>query len=219
MAENVNIPARVQVAMEALRRNNMAASFVETAAQVPAAVAALLNKGDTVAVGGSVTLDQTGVMDLLRNGDYRFLDRYAEGLTREEITKVFQESFFADAYLCSANAVTERGELYNVDGNSNRIAAIAFGPKSVILVVGIQKLVPDLAAAETLVKTVAAPKNAARLSCDTYCAKSGVCAGVDGNMTLGCGTDARICCNYLVSARQRHKDRIKVIFVGEPVGY
>ena len=217
MAEN--IPARVKVAMEALRRNNMAASYVETAAEVPAAVAALLNKGDTVAVGGSVTLDETGVMDLLRSGDYRFLDRYAAGLTREEITKVFQDSFFADAYLCSANAVTEHGELYNVDGNSNRIAAIAFGPKSVILVVGIQKIVPDLAAAEELVKTVAAPKNAKRLSCDTYCAKSGVCAGVDGDMTIGCGTDARICCNYLVSARQRHKDRIKVIFVGEPVGY
>lgn len=213
------IPANVKTAMAALVRNNMAAYYVPTAAEVPAMVASLLHKGDTVAVGGSVTLDETGVMDLLRSGDYRFLDRYAEDLTREEITRVFQESFFADAYLCSSNAVTLRGELYNVDGNSNRIAAIAFGPKSVILVVGIQKLVPDLAAAETLVKTVAAPKNAKRLSCDTYCAKTGTCAGVDSSMTVGCATDARICCNYLVSARQRHKDRIKVIFVGEPVGY
>ncbi len=214
-----HIPANVKTAMAALVRNNMAAYYVETAKEVPAMVASLLNKGDTVSVGGSVTLDETGVMDLLRNGDYRFLDRYAEGLTREEITKVFQESFFADAYLCSSNAVTLRGELYNVDGNSNRIAAIAFGPKSVILVVGVQKLVPDLAAAQELVKKVAAPKNAKRLSCDTYCAKTGACAGVEGGMTLGCATDARICCNYLVSAKQRHKDRIKVIFVGEPVGY
>ena len=219
MADQHNIPANVETAMAALVRNNMAAYYVETAKDVPAMVASLLNKGDTVAVGGSVTLDETGVMDLLRSGDYRFLDRYEEGLTREEITKVFQESFFADAYLCSSNAVTLRGELYNVDGNSNRIAAIAFGPKSVILVVGIQKLVPDLAAAQELVKKVAAPKNAKRLSCDTYCAKTGICAGVDGGMTLGCATDARICCNYLVSAKQRHKDRIKVIFVGEPVGY
>ena len=219
MADSVSIPGRVNSAMVALRRNNMAAYYVETASEVPALVASLLNKGDTVAVGGSVTLDQTGVMDLLRSGDYRFLDRYEEGLTREEVTRIFKESFFADAYLCSANAVTARGELYNVDGNSNRIAAIAFGPSSVILVVGVQKLVPDLEAAKERVKCIAAPLNAKRLSCDTYCAQSGICAGAQDGMTVGCGTDARICCNYLVSARQRHKDRIKVIFVGEEVGY
>ncbi|MBR5134169.1 MAG: lactate utilization protein [Clostridia bacterium] len=205
--------------MTALARNRIASSYVETAAEVPAAVAALLNKGDTVAVGGSVTLDQTGVMDLLRNGDYRFLDRYAEGLTRDEVMDIFRQSFFADAYICSSNAVTMRGELYNVDGNSNRIAAIAFGPKSVIMVVGVQKLVPDLEAAKERVKTVVAPLNAKRLSCDTYCAKTGTCAGVNSGMTVGCATDARICCNYLVSAQQRHQDRIKVIFVGEHVGY
>lgn len=214
-----DIPSNVQVAMTALARNRIASSYVETAAEVPAAVAALLNKGDTVAVGGSVTLDQTGVMDLLRNGDYRFLDRYAEGLTRDEVMDIFRQSFFADAYICSSNAVTMRGELYNVDGNSNRIAAIAFGPKSVIMVVGVQKLVPDLEAAKERVKTVVAPLNAKRLSCDTYCAKTGTCAGVNSGMTVGCATDARICCNYLVSAQQRHQDRIKVIFVGEHVGY
>lgn len=214
-----DIPAKVTKAITALARNNIAASYVETAAEVPAAVAALLQKGDTVAVGGSVTLDQTGVMDLLRNGDYTFLDRYAEGLTRDEVTDIFRRSFFADAYICSSNAVTMRGELYNVDGNSNRIAAIAFGPKSVIMVVGVQKLVPDLAAAQDRVKTIAAPKNAKRLSCDTYCAQTGTCAGIDGGMTVGCAQEVRICCNYLVSAKQRHKDRIKVIFVGEPVGY
>jgi len=219
LAEFVAVPGRVASTMEALRRNNMAAYYVPTAKDVPELVASLLQKGDTVAVGGSVTLDQTGVMDLLRSGDYRFLDRYEEGLTREEITRIFKESFFADAYLCSSNAVTTRGELYNVDGNSNRIAAIAFGPASVILVVGVQKIVPDLEAAKERVKCVTAPLNAKRLSCDTYCAKSGVCAGAQDGMTVGCGTDARICCNYLISAKQRHKDRIKVIFVGEDVGY
>lgn len=214
-----DIPANVKTAITALKRNNMYATYVATAAEVPAAVKALLNKGDTVAVGGSVTLEQTGVLDLLRNGDYRFLDRYTEGLTRDEIEDIFRQSFFADVYLSSSNAVTLHGELYNVDGNSNRIAAIAYGPKSVILVVGVQKLVPDLESAVERVKTTAAPKNAARLSCDTFCAKNGTCAGTEGGMTLGCGTDARICCNYLVSAKQRRKDRIKVIFVGEPVGY
>lgn len=219
MAEDVKIPGGVRTAIAALERNNMKGYYVATAAEVPALVASLLNKGDTVAVGGSVTLDETGVMDVLRSGDYTFLDRYEEGLTREQVTDIFQKSFFADAYLCSSNAVTMRGELYNVDGNSNRIAAIAFGPKSVILVVGVQKLVPDLPAAIERVKLVAAPQNAKRLSCDTYCAHKGSCAGSGADMTVGCGTDSRICCNYLVSAKQRHKDRIKVIFVGEHVGY
>lgn len=219
MAENVSVPGSVRTAIAALERNNMRGYYVETAAEVPALVASLLHKGDTVAVGGSVTLEETGVMELLRNGDYQFLDRYAEGLSREQVTAIFQKSVFADAYLCSSNAVTLRGELYNVDGNSNRIAAIAFGPRSVILVVGVQKLVPDLEAAVERVKTIAAPQNAKRLSCDTYCAGTGSCAGTGAGMTVGCGTDTRICCNYLVSAKQRHKDRIKVIFVGEHVGY
>ncbi len=214
-----DIPAKVLKAMAALNRNNMAASYVETAADVPAAVKALLSPGQTVAVGGSVTLDETGVMPLLRSGEYRFLDRYAEGLSREQVMDLFRESFFADVYICSSNAVTLRGELYNVDGNSNRIAAIAFGPKKVIMVVGAQKIVDDLTAAQERVKTIAAPKNAKRLSCDTYCAQTGTCAGVNSGMTVGCAQDGRICCNYLVSAKQRHKDRIHVIFVGEPVGY
>ena len=214
-----DMPANVRTAIAALQRNNMYAAYVETAKEVPAAVAALLHEGDTVAVGGSVTLNETGVTELLRSGAYRFLDRNKEGLTRDEVEEIFRQSFFADAYLCSANAVTLRGELYNVDGNSNRIAAIAYGPKSVILVVGIQKLVPDLETAIQRVKTVTAPKNAMRLSCATFCAENGTCAGTEGGMTLGCGTDARICCNYLVSAKQRHKDRIKVILVGEEVGY
>ena len=121
--------------------------------------------------------------------------------------------------MTSSNAVTERGELYNVDGNSNRIAAIAFGPSRVIMVVGINKIVPDLDAAIRRVKTIAAPKNTQRLSCKTYCEAAGKCAGLDGDLCAGCASDARICCNYLVSAKQREPGRIHVIFVGEELGY
>ena len=125
----------------------------------------------------------------------------------------------ADTYFCSANAVTTQGELYNVDGNANRIAAIAYGPKRVIMVVGINKIVPDLEAAIHRVKTVAAPRNVERLGCNTYCQKAGHCMGVDGGMTDGCGAVGRICSGYLVSGWQRHKERIQVILVGESCGY
>ena len=211
---------QIRKTMENLRKNRMEAYYVETAAEVPEQVEALLREGDVVGVGGSMTLEETGVMALLRSGKYRFLDRYAPGLTPEQIRQIFIDSFSADAYLCSANAVTMNGELYNVDGNSNRVAAICFGPRSVILVVGCNKIVPDIDAAVRYVKQVSAPANAARLHCATYCASAGVCQGMEkGAMTAGCGTDERICCNYVVSARQREAGRIKVILVGEPLGY
>lgn len=213
------VEARIAEVIRRLEQNNMAGYYVPTAAEVPARVAALLHEGDTVAVGGSATLSQTGVIDLLRQGPYRFLDRYAPGLSGEEVRRIFIESFDADAYICSANAVTMRGELYNVDGNSNRVAAIAFGPRSVILVVGCNKIVRDVDAAAVRVKQQAAPSNAARLSCATPCAKTGRCAGLDGGMIDGCGGDSRICCSYLISARQREKNRIKVLLVGEELGY
>lgn len=211
---------QIERTMEKLRANRMQAQYIETAEEVPSRVAALLHEGDTVAVGGSVTLEQTGVLAMLRAGKYRFLDRYAPGLTPDKTRKIFIDSFSADVYLSSSNAVTMNGELYNVDGNSNRIAALCYGPRSVILVVGCQKIVPDLDAAAAYVKQRSAPANAVRLDGDTYCAHTGVCQGLHGGeWTDGCRTDARICCNYLVSARQREPGRIKVLLVGEELGY
>lgn len=205
--------------IEALARNNMKGYYVERCAEVPAKVASLLRDGDTVAVGGSMTLRETGVLELLHSGRYRFLDRYASGLTPEQVRQVFIDSFSADAYLASANAVTLNGEIYNVDGNSNRIAAISFGPRRVILVVSCDKIVRDIEEAAIRVKSCAAPANAVRLGCHTFCAENGVCAGLRGTMTAGCSDEQRICANYLICARQREKDRIQVILVGEETGY
>ena len=202
-----------------LEKNRMKGFFVPSKKDVPQLVAKLLHDGDTVAVGGSVSLSECGVMPLLRSGRYQFLDRYAPGLSKEQVREIFIRSFDADAYLCSANAVTLGGALYNVDGNSNRVAAICYGPRSVIMVVGCNKIVPDIDAAIRRVKMHAAPPNAVRLSCETYCAHTGVCSGLDGEMSAGCASDARICCNYVVSAHQREPGRIKEILVGEPVGY
>lgn len=212
----------IEQTIKALEKNNMQCMYVEKKSDVLNAVKELLPKGATVAVGGSVTLDECGVIDLLRNGDYVFYDRYAPGLTVEQTNDVFEKSLSADAFLMSSNAITQNGELYNVDGRSNRVAPLVFGPKSVIIVVGKNKIVENINDAVLRVKTISAPLNAKRLNCNTYCAKFGKCVSLNNpnsEMSSGCGSDARICCNYVVSAKQRVKNRIKVIICGEDAGY
>lgn len=209
----------VQKVMESLHKNRMLASYVSAKEDVVSLVKSLIPMSSSVATGGSRTLDETGIIDLLRSGDYIFYDRSNPALTPEEKGEMTAKGATADVYLCSSNAVTEDGVLYNVDGFSNRVAAIANGPKKVIMVVGVNKIVPDLDAAVRRVKTVAAPLNTKRLNCDTYCLKTGVCMGVNGPMTDGCHSPARICCSYLVSAQQRVENRIHVILVGESLGF
>ena len=212
----------IEATLEALRKNNMQAFYCPTGADARQKVSELLRKGDTVTHGGSVTLAQCGITELLKSGDYRYLDRSAPGLTREQVEEIYRQAFFADVYLTSANAVTQNGLLFNVDGNCNRVAAILYGPKSVIVVAGINKLVKDLDEAFDRLRTVAAPQNTQRLHCDTYCAKTGRCVSLnqpDSRMGDGCRSEQRICCSYTVCAQQRQKDRIKVILVGEELGY
>lgn len=209
----------IQKVMDNLRKNRIAVEYVNAKEDVLPLVKALIPNGCTVATGGSKSLAETGVSDWLKSGEVRYLDRMDPSLSPDERQQVTLDGGQADVYLCSSNAITEGGELYNVDGNCNRISAIAFGPKQVIMVVGINKIVPDLNAAIRRVKTIAAPLNTQRLNCDTYCHKTGVCKGLEGGMTNGCASPARICCNYLVSGQQRVPDRIRVILVGEPLGF
>ncbi len=218
----VIIEKRITKTLENLEKNNMQGIYVESKADVVPKIKELLTEGDKVALGGSMSLFECGVIDLLRSGKYRLLDRYAKGLLREDMEKIFKDSFFADAYICSSNAITENGELYNVDGNSNRVAAICYGPESVIIVAGYNKIVKDIKDAVRRVKTTAAPANCVRLDCATYCKEKGECMSFlsdDTDITRGCNSPSRICCNYVVSAYQRRKHRIKVILVGEELGY
>lgn len=214
------IMRRMQQTGEALTRNRMHVYYADNKAEALEQIKALLHPGEVVATGGSMSLAECGVMEMLRSGAYQFLDRAA--CKPEEMQAFYRKCFSADAYLCSSNAVTAKGELYNVDGNSNRVAAICFGPSRVIMVVGCNKLVPDLDAAIKRVKTCAAPPNTERLSCPTYCKETGSCISLsqpDPGMTDGCHGDGRICCNYLVSAQQRNPDRMHIILVAEPLGY
>ena len=219
-AVNEIIRLRMEKTKNALENNNMTAYTVKTKEEAADIVRSLLKKGDVIASGGSVTLNQCGITDIIKSPDYIYLDR--NSVAPDKTAEIFRKSFSADVYLCSSNAITENVELYNVDGNSNRVAAIAYGPKSVIIIAGYNKIVRNIEEASNRVKKTAAPANTVRLQCDTYCSKSGECAAFtkeSQDITSGCSSDERICCNFLISAKQRHKGRIKVILVAENLGF
>ena len=197
--------------IENLNKNNMDAYYVQNSAEMLQKVGELLQDGNTVSVGGSMTLFETGLIEFLRNGNYNFLDRYKDGLTPSGIKNIYRESFSADAYLASCNAITEKGEIYNVDGNGNRVAAMIYGPDSVLLVVGVNKIVKGIDEAVERNRRYAAPANAKRLNRDTPCASLGYCTD--------CSSPDRICSSYVVLRQQQIKGRIKVIIVGEDLGY
>lgn len=154
---------QITATLAALAENNMQPYYCATKADALAQVKALLKPGQSIGLGGSESLKQTGVLELVARPEYRLQNRYAPGLTRAQALDVMRQSFLADVFICSANAITQQGELYNVDGNGNRVSAMIFGPKSVIVVAGVNKIVPDLSAAVQRVKAVAAPQNAKRL--------------------------------------------------------
>ncbi|WOC33271.1 MULTISPECIES: lactate utilization protein [Caproicibacterium] len=195
----------------ALEKNHIRASCAPTCADAVRLVEQLLPEGCTIGNGGSVTLTESGVMALLKSSRYQYIDR-----TKGE--QELRAAHNADVFLMSSNAITESGELYNVDGNSNRVSALAHGPKKVIVVAGYNKIVPDLQAAVERVKEIAAPANGVRLGANTPCAKTGRCIACGGAMTAGCSSPNRMCVNYVVTAYQR-TERIHVILVGESLGY
>ena len=125
--------------------------------------------------------------------------------------EIYRKSFFCDTYFASANAITEKGEIYNVDGNGNRVAAILYGPEKVILIVGVNKIVSDVEEAIKRNKEISGPANAKRLNTATPCAKVGKC--------MDCRSNDRICCEYTLIKRQRTSNRIHVIFVNESIGF
>lgn len=202
---------RIESTMEALERNNMKAYYAEDTAQLHDIVRGLIKDDRLITAGGSMSLKESGVTELLLTeykGIYR--DR-SEGTTPEEVEDILRAAFVSDTFFASTNALTEDGVLYNVDGKGNRVSAMIYGPKQVVLVVGVNKIVKDMQEAVRRVETVAAPKNTVRLNCATPCAKTGECGH--------CRSEGRICCNYVRMEQQRVKDRIKVIIVNESLGY
>jgi len=171
----------------------------------------LIPENSVVGVGDSMTLFETGVIDFLRKGNYIFLDKYREGITSEEKREIYIKNFSVDTFICSTNALTESGELYNIDGNGSRVAPMLYGPKQVILVAGINKIVRDIEEAEKRVRQYAAPIDAKRLGKDTPCTALGYC--------IDCKSPNRICNDFVIIRGQFVKDRIKVIIVNKQLGY
>ncbi len=213
---------KIKNTMDALKKNNMNAFYAETSKDAVEIALSLISEGDTISHGGSVTLSQLGLIDEFNSGKYNYLDRSKPGLSPDDIMEIYRKTFLADAYFTSSNAVTVNGELYNVDGNSNRVAAMLFGPKKVIVIVGVNKIVDNILDASDRVKRDAAPPNCVRLKKETYCASTGKCVTADDENAYfcdGCSSPDRICCNYTVMSVQRIKDRVNVIIVNENLGY
>ena len=202
---------KINRTIEALKKNNMNGYYAKNRDEVIELIKDIVKEGSKVAVGGSETLSELGILEQLRSRRYDFLDRYKEGLTREEVTNIFKQSFLADAYLSSCNAITENGELYNVDGNGNRVAAMLYGPDKVIVICGINKIVKDVDEAIKRNREISAPMNAKRLNKKTPCAKVGYC--------MNCNSPERICNEYTLIKKQRSSERMHVIFLNENLGY
>lgn len=202
---------KIERLIDSLKNNNMNGYYIKTKEELISKIKELTPEKAKVTCGGSMTLFETGIIDFLRNGDYNFLDRYKEGLTKEEVKEIYRAAFSCDVYFTSSNAITEDGELYNIDGNGNRVAAMLYGPDKVIVIVGINKIVSNIEEAIQRNKNYTAPANAKRLEKNTPCAKVGYC--------MDCNCSDRICNEYTVISRQGQKDRIHVLILNEEVGY
>ncbi|MCK5763454.1 MAG: lactate utilization protein [Clostridiales bacterium] len=208
---NFIIEKRLHRTADNLKRNNINAYVINNLEELHKVIKSLISPNDIVALGGSMTLFETGVIDLLRDGDYQLLDRYEKGLAPEDIRRIFLDSFDADAYFTSTNALTTDGMLYNIDGTGNRVAAMLYGPKKVIVVVGINKIVNNLEEAENRLKNFTAPSNAKRLNLSTPCASTGICSD--------CNSPDRICTDYVTIKRQRTPNRMHVLLLKDEYGY
>ncbi|WP_195938648.1 lactate utilization protein [Romboutsia sp. 1001713B170131_170501_G6] len=202
---------RIEKTIKALERNNMKGYLAKDKNDIINIIKELVDEKSLVACGGSMTLFETGIIDLLRSGRYNFLDRYEENLSPQEMKEIFRKSFCADAYFTSTNAITEEGELYNVDGMGNRVAAMLYGPDKVIVVCGVNKIVKNIDEAINRNKIVSAPANAKRLNTKTPCKEVGYC--------MDCSSSERICCEYTIIKKQRIPNRIHIIFINESFGY
>lgn len=196
-----------QVVIKGLGSRNMTGYYASDKEKALEIALGLIPEGSSVTMGGAASADEIGLVDAVKKGNYNFIDRNA----MEDKRAAVLAGFDADFYLASANAITNDGIMVNIDGNSNRVASIAFGPKKVIFIVGMNKVCDDLDGAMKRARNVAAPTNAQRFGLNTPCSKTG--AGMD------CKSPDTICCQFLITRYSKHKDRIHVILVNDNLGY
>ena len=184
--------------------------YCETKEEALLTTKRFLTPGCSVSWGGSMSLEEIGLINDLKNSDYTVFDR-STAKNQEEKDALYAEVSHCDYYFMSSNAITLDGQLVNIDGMGNRVASLIAGPKNVVIVAGMNKVVKDVATAIDRVHNEAAPPNAIRLGLNTPCAKFGRC--------VDCLDDACICCQTVITRKSRIPGRIKVILVGEELGY
>jgi len=202
---------RIRKVIFNLQKNNMAGFYVENTKELFSLLSTLLARGERIGCGDSVTLEETGVFEYLRNGNFTFYDKHRLDLTSKEKRILYLKNFDSDTFITGTNAITMDGKLFNIDGNGSRVAPMIYGPKQVIVVVGINKLVDTVEDAIHRARQIAAPLDAKRLNKNTPCVKLGRC--------IDCKHEQRICNDFVLISRQFSKDRIKVIFINGNYGY
>ena len=193
--------------IEGLKSRNMTGYYAKDREEALRIALDLIPGGASVTMGGCMSAREIGLVDAIEAGDYNFIDRDKY----EDKRAAMLAAYDADVYLASANAMTEDGVMINIDGNANRVSAIAQGPKKVIFIVGMNKICNDVDAAMKRARNVAAPINAQRFGLTTPCSKTGSC--------MNCKSPDTICCQILITRYSKHKDRIHVILVGEDLGF
>ena len=193
--------------IKGLASRNMTGYYAKTGEEALRIALSLIPEGSTVTRGGCMSAAQIGLDDALQAGNYTFVDRDKT----EDKRKAALMAYDCDVFIASANAMTEDGVLVNIDSNANRVSAIAFGPRKVIFIVGMNKVTKDVDAAMKRARNEAAPINAQRFGLDTPCAKTGSC--------MNCKSPDTICCQFLITRYSKHKDRIHVILVDEQLGF
>ena len=201
---------RGEVLVQNLKKRHFDAYYCDTKEQALEKALKLIPENAVVGWGGAMTCQQIGLMDAMRSGSYRVIDR-DKCTTPEERDNAYKDCFRADVFLTGANALSLDGQMVNIDGNGNRVGAICYGPDTVLVVAGMNKVEDTLEAAITRARTVAAPLNKQRFPNQTPCEVTGTCGD--------CKSEGCICNQILVTRHCRPAGRIKFILVGEDLGF
>lgn len=193
-----------------LKKRNMEGYFYEDSASCVRAILDMIPDGSSISWGGSASVQESGMMDALKNGNYELIDR-SLAKTPEEQREIYGRTVMSDYYFMSTNAITYEGELVNIDGNGNRVACLIHGPRHVIIIAGMNKVATTLEGAFERARTMACPPNAVRLDKKTPCAATGKCGD--------CLSPDCFCNQIVVTRRSGHTGRIKVFLVAEDLGF
>lgn len=196
-----------QKVIKGLESRNMTGYYTADRAEALKTALSLIPEGSSVTMGGAMSAHEIGLVEALKNGNFNFIDRDAY----EDKRAAMLAAYDADVFLSSVNAMTEDGVLINIDGNANRVSAIAQGPKKVVFIVGMNKICNDADSAMKRARNVAAPINAQRFGLSTPCSKTGAC--------MDCKSMDTICCQFLITRFSKHPGRIHVILVNDSLGF